>query len=72
MRGLGAGQRLLDKALGFCREKGYTHVFLWTVSIQEAARHLYKKAGFKIIETRKNSDWGVPVLEERWDIDLQQ
>ena len=70
LRGLGAGQRLLDKVLDFCKGKKYKHVFLWTVSAQEAARHLYGKAGFQITETQQNSDWGVPVLEERWDLDL--
>lgn len=70
LRGLGAGTRLLDTALNFCREKEYSHVFLWTVSAQESARYLYKKAGFVITETEENETWGVPVLEERWDLDL--
>lgn len=70
LRGLGAGQKLLDTALNFCKEKGYKHVFLWTVSAQSAARNLYKKAGFKITETSENFDWGVPVVEERWDMDI--
>ena len=70
LRGLGAGTKLLNKALDFCREKNYVHVFLWTVSAQESARQLYKKAGFKITETNENKDWGVQVLEEKWDMDL--
>lgn len=70
LRGVGAGKRLLDTALNFCKEKGYKHVFLWTVSAQEAARSLYKKAGFEITETSENSDWGAPVVEERWDMDI--
>lgn len=70
LRGLGAGQRLMKKALDFCEEKGYKHIFLWTVSAQETARHLYKKAGFRITETKHTDDWGVPVLEERWDLSI--
>lgn len=70
LRGLGAGQRLLNMALDFSREKGYTHIFLWTVSAQEIARKLYGKAGFEITETVENAEWGVTVLEERWDMDL--
>ena len=70
LRGLGAGTDLLNKALSFCREKKYSHVFLWTVSAQEAARILYKKAGFEITETSENESWGIPVLEEKWDLDL--
>lgn len=70
LRGLGAGTTLLNAALDFCREKKYPHVFLWTVSAQESARILYKKAGFRIIETSQNENWGIPVLEEKWGMDL--
>lgn len=70
LRGLGAGTTLLNAALNFCREKKYSHVFLWTVSAQESARILYKKAGFNITETSKNDNWGSPVLEEKWELDL--
>lgn len=69
VRGLGAGTSLLNKALDFCREKKYTHVFLWTVSAQESARVLYKNAGFEITETSENDNWGAPVVEEKWDLD---
>lgn len=70
LRGLGAGNSLLKAALDFCHQKRYSHVFLWTVSAQESARILYKSAGFKITETSENENWGTPVLEERWDLDL--
>lgn len=70
LRGLGTGTALLNAALDFCREKNYSHVFLWTVSAQESARILYKKAGFIITETSKNESWGSPVLEEKWELDL--
>lgn len=70
LRGLGAGTSLLNAALEFCRQKKYSHVFLWTVSAQESARTLYKNAGFKITETNENKDWGTPVLEEKWDLNL--
>lgn len=71
LRGLGAGHKLLNMAIDFCREKGYDHVFLWTVSVQETARHLYSKAGFHLTQTSENTRWGVPVLEERWDLELK-
>lgn len=70
LRGMGAGTKLLNAALEFCRNKQYSHVFLWTVSAQESARILYKKAGFEITETSENNSWGTPVLEEKWDLDL--
>lgn len=70
LRGIGAGRRLLNEALAFCKEKKYSHVFLWTVSAQETARSLYKSAGFELTESHENDEWGVSVLEEKWDKDL--
>jgi Transcriptional regulators len=70
LRGLGAGRRLIDMAISFCREKEYRQVFLWTFSRLEAARHLYGQKGFQMTETHENSDWGETVLEEQWRLDL--
>lgn len=70
LRGLGVGTDLLHKAIDFCRQKKYSQAFLWTVSAQETARKLYKKAGFVITETSENKSWGIPVLEEKWELDL--
>ncbi len=70
MRGRGAGRELFDRAIGFCREKKYEHVFLWTFSTLMAARHLYAVTGFQVTETRINTEWGTPILEERWNLDL--
>lgn len=67
-RGTGAGNRLIDMALDFCRSKSYQRVFLWTFSTLYAARHLYAKKGFMLTETQENNEWGTPILEERWDI----
>jgi len=66
-RGKGAGKKLMDKALDFCRQAGYHRVFLWTFSTLYAARHLYAQKGFILSETQENNDWGTPILEERWD-----
>ena len=68
LRGLGVGNRLMDNAISFCRDKKYKQVFLWTFSELLAARHLYSKHGFQITGTHENTEWGEPVLEERWDL----
>ena len=67
MRGTGLGHRLMETALDFCAEKGYSHVFLWTLSHLDAARHLYGKYGFVLTETKPNDTWGGNLIEERWD-----
>lgn len=70
LRGLGAGQKLIDMAINFCKEKQYKHLFLWTFSDLEAAKHLYIKKRFQIKEIRGNKEWGSPIIEERWNLEL--
>lgn len=67
-RGKGAGRKMIDTIMNFCREKGYQHIFLWTISNQKVARHLYNSYGFQITYTQENHDWGTDVIEERWDL----
>lgn len=69
-RGRGVGRRLIDRAIGFCREAGYERVFLWTFSSLDAARHLYANRGFSITDTHVNNEWGEPILEEKWEREL--
>ena len=70
VRGQGAGRKLIDRAIDFCREKKYEQVFLWTFSTLAAARLLYAGRGFQMRGTHVNNDWGEPVLEERWELKL--
>ena len=69
-RGMGAGRRLIDLAIGFCREAEYESVFLWTFSTLDAARHLYADRGFSITDTHVNTEWGNLILEEKWEREL--
>ena len=50
-QGRGIGRVLLERALAFCREKGFDSVFLWTVAGLPQSLHLYEKAGFRIAES---------------------
>lgn len=70
MRGKGLGDRLMKIAVDFCREKDYKLVYLWTLSILEAARHLYKRYGFEPTDTAEHDIWGNHLIEERWDLVL--
>ena len=49
---------MLDLIMNFCMEKGYEHIFLWTISDQKVARHLYNSYGFQITHTQENHEWG--------------
>lgn len=70
LRGRGLGHKLVKLALDFCREKGYQHVFLETISSLKTARHIYESHGFTLTSSHKNITWGENILEERWDLDL--
>jgi DNA-binding MarR family transcriptional regulator/GNAT superfamily N-acetyltransferase len=63
-RGLGLGDRLVDECIRFARRAGYKKVTLWTHSVLTAARHIYRKAGFKLIRTERHKSWGRPVVSE--------
>lgn len=72
-QGIGIGKKLMDTAINFCQNQGYQHVFLWTVSILETARYLYKKYNFTLTEEKSNDEWtGTKLIEERWDLDLSK
>ncbi len=69
-RGLGLGARLTDEVIGFARQAGYTKMTLWTHSVLTAARHIYQKAGFRLMGSEKHESWGQPVVSEFWDLEL--
>lgn len=69
-RGLGLGQRLIDECLAFARSCGYGQVRLWTNSHLFAARHLYQKAGFRLIESESYHSFGHDLVSETWALTL--
>lgn len=68
MRGKGVGNRLIQTAINFCRNKDYERVYLWTFEGLDAARHLYEKYGFKLVDEHKGKQWGKTVTEQRFDL----
>jgi len=69
-RGLGIGARLVDECILFAREKGYRKITLWTNSILLAARHIYKKAGFRLVHKERHHSFGHALVGETWDLTL--
>ena len=67
IRGTGIGTLLLSSAMDFCRVRGYRHIYLWTFSGLDAARHLYEKFGFKLVKQERGSQWGMEVDEQRFE-----
>ena len=69
-RGLGLGKRLVEEGIHFARLAGYRKLVLWTDSILTAARHIYEKAGFRLVESGPNLSFGHDLVSETWELDL--
>lgn len=66
-RGQRYGKQLLETAIQFCREKKYETISLVTNSKLDAARALYEKYGFSIVETTQQLRSNQLLIEERWE-----
>jgi DNA-binding MarR family transcriptional regulator/GNAT superfamily N-acetyltransferase len=69
-RGMGLGRRLVEECLAFARRTGYRRVRLWTTSNLTAARHLYGKVGFRLIESEPQHSFGHDLVSETWELTL--
>jgi DNA-binding MarR family transcriptional regulator/GNAT superfamily N-acetyltransferase len=70
-RGLGIGARLVDECVRFARTAGYEKITLWTHSVLTSARHIYERAGFKLVHTWEHDDFGKTLTAETWDLELR-
>jgi GNAT superfamily N-acetyltransferase len=61
----------MDVAIDFCRERRYKKVYLWTFAGLDAARHLYEKCGFELVEQSAGNQWGTEVEEQRFELTLR-
>lgn len=69
-RGSGLGRRMLDECLAFAKTSGYATVVLWTNDCLAAARHLYERAGFVLVESEKHRSFGKDLVGQYWSLDL--
>jgi DNA-binding MarR family transcriptional regulator/N-acetylglutamate synthase-like GNAT family acetyltransferase len=69
-RGHGVGTRLVDACLAFARTAGYTKVRLWTNAELHAARRLYERAGFRMVEESRAHRFGHDQVFQVWELDL--
>jgi DNA-binding MarR family transcriptional regulator/GNAT superfamily N-acetyltransferase len=69
-RGRGLGRRLVQECIGFARDKGYRRLVLWTQSNLDAARAIYRAAGFSLVRREKHQSFGVKLTGEYWELKL--
>ena len=72
LKGSGAGNFLMNQAIDFCMKKSYKKVYLWTFKGLEAAKHLYHKFGFELVEEVQGTQWGTSVTEQRYERTTQR
>lgn len=70
LHGHGLGRALMSRAMAFCEEAGFGRVYLWTYEGLEAARHLYEKHGFTLVEEDTHQDWGPEITYQKFEVDL--
>ena len=68
LRGKGAGRKLINAAIDFCKRKGYKMIYLWTFEGLNAARYLYEDVGFKLIKQQSGIQWGTAVNEQYFEL----
>jgi DNA-binding MarR family transcriptional regulator/GNAT superfamily N-acetyltransferase len=69
-RGLGIGTRLVDECVRFSRRVGYRKIILWTNSVLRSARHIYEKAGFRLVHEERHHSFGHDLIGETWELSL--
>ncbi|MDQ1252436.1 MAG: hypothetical protein QG646_1557 [Euryarchaeota archaeon] len=67
-RGIGLGRQLLTTAIDYCMQKKFCRVILWTIQELKVAQHLYSSFGFMPVEQVENNSWKKGVVEERWEL----
>jgi DNA-binding MarR family transcriptional regulator/GNAT superfamily N-acetyltransferase len=71
-RGLRLGSALVEECVNFASAVGYKKITLWTQSILLAARRIYQKAGFRLVEEQANFKFGKDLVSQTWELDLTE